>query len=310
MDALSTIVALLKPEAVAAKLIQGAGRWGVRYSAFGHPSYALVLQGPCWLAADGVAARTLDAGDFILFPETPGFTLASGPNVKPKELDPVPSGRQMDEVFHGDLSMEPSTTLLGGYFMFDAVNASVLKGVLPKMLHLRADHPSAMEVRPMVELIKQEALKTRLGQTFMLRRLVELLLVAALRSAPEELASTGLLAGLRDSRLSAALHAIHTQTAYPWTLATLAREACMSRSSFADHFVRVMGVTPLRYLLQWRLAMAREMLSLGQMSVAETALAVGYESASGFSIAFSREMGQPPKAYLDRSTRTRSHVSV
>ncbi|MFD0895927.1 AraC family transcriptional regulator [Luteolibacter ambystomatis] len=308
MDTLSTIVALLKPQAHGAKLVHGAGRWGVRYAEFGHPSYALVLKGPCWLAAEGAPARTLETGDFILFPATPRFTLASDAKVRPKLLAPVPSGRQMEEVVHGDSTMEPSASLLGGYFMFDPVNASILTSLLPKMLHLHAGDPAADSLAPLVGLIKREALGNRPGQSLVLNRLVEVLLVEALRSAPSETAAKGLLAGLQDSRLAAALQAIHTRPAHPWTLDTLAREASMSRSSFAEHFARVMEVTPLRYLLQWRLTMARDLLSRGDMTVAETALAVGYESASGFSIAFNREIGQPPVTYKERSKKTSNRV--
>jgi len=298
MDALSAIVDLLKPQAVGAKLIHGAGRWGVRYPAFGLASYALVLKGTCWLAADGVPARTLETGDFVLFPSTPCFTLASSAKVRPKQMEPAPSSQQVEEIFHGNHGEEPSASLLGGYFTFDAVSSPVITGLLPKMLYLRAGHPSAISVAPIVELISREVLENRVGQPFVLRRLVEIMLIECLRTAPAELTVKGLLAGLRDARLAAALHAIHVRAAHPWTLATLAREACMSRSSFADHFSRILGVTPLRYLLQWRLAMARDLLSQGQMTVAEIALAVGYESSSGFSIAFSREMGQSPRAFV------------
>jgi transcriptional regulator GlxA family with amidase domain len=206
----------------------------------------------------------------------------------------------MEEVFHGDPGTAPSASLLGGYFMFDPVNASVLVGLLPKVLHLRAGQASTAGMAPLVELIRKEALANLVGQTFVLRRLVEVMLVESLRSTPAELAPTGLLAGLRDPRLAMALHAIRTPTAHPWTLATLAREASMSRSSFAAHFAQVIGVTPMHYLLQWRLTTAKNLLSRGSMTVAETALAVGYESASGFSIAFSREMGHPPKAFIGK----------
>ncbi|EIP98818.1 DNA-binding domain-containing protein, AraC-type [Opitutaceae bacterium TAV1] len=299
MDALATVVTLLKPQAVVAKIIHGGGRWGVRYPESGHPGFALVLKGPCWLAADGVAATTLETGDFVLFPSTPGFTLASDPKVKPRLLDSVPSGRQVDEVFHGDARAGPSASLLGGYFIFDPVNASLLSDLLPGMLHIRAGDPAIGSVASIVELIKREALEKRAGQTLVLTRLVEVMLVEALRSAPAELTATGLLAGLRDPGLAAALRAIHTQTAHPWTLATLARQAAMSRSSFAERFARVVGMTPLNYLLQWRLALARNMLTRGQMTVAETALAVGYESASGFSTAFSRETGRSPREFIE-----------
>jgi len=106
------------------------------------------------------------------------------------------------------------------------------------------------------------------------------------------------LAGLRDPQLAAALRGIHTQAAHPWTLVTLARQAGMLRSSFAERFNRVIGMTPLNYLLQWRIAVARNLLSREHMSVAETALAVGYQSASGFSTAFSRETGLSPKEFI------------
>ena len=69
MDTLATIITLLKPQAVGTKIIRGAGRWGVRYSAFEQPSFALMLQGSCLLAVDGMPATTLETGDFILFPE-------------------------------------------------------------------------------------------------------------------------------------------------------------------------------------------------------------------------------------------------
>lgn len=299
MDALAAVVTLLKPQAIVAKIVHGGGRWGVRYSEFGHPSFALVLKGPCWLAAEGVPAIVLETGDFVFFPATPAFTLGSDPKVKPKTLEPVPSGKQVDEVFHGDPTVEPAASLLGGYFTFDSVNAALLLSLLPRMLHIRANDPAIGSVAPIVELIKREALEKRAGQSLVMTRLMEVMLVEALRSAPAELTATGLLAGLRDPQLAAALHGIHTQTAHPWTLVTLARQAGMSRSSFAERFTRVIGATPLNYLLQWRLAVAKDMLTRGQMTVAETALTVGYESASGFSTAFSRETGRSPREFAE-----------
>lgn len=298
MDALTAIVTLLKPQTIGAKIIQGSGRWGVRYPAFRQPSFALVLKGPCWLAADGIPATILETGDFVLFPAMPGFTLASDPGVKPSAMKPAPAEQQAEEVFHGDATAEPSVRMLGGYFAFDPINTSILLDLLPKMLRVRATDPAGGSVAAIVELIQREACEQRAGRALILTRLIEVLLVEALRSAPAEVITTGLLAGLRDPQLSAALRCIHTRTAHPWTLAALAREAAMSRSSFAERFARVVGMTPLNYLLQWRLAVAKGMLAREHKSVGETALAVGYESASGFSTAFSRETGQSPKKFL------------
>lgn len=298
MDALAAIVTLLKPQTVLSKIVQGGGRWGVRYPAFGQPSFALVLKGPCWLSVDGVPAMILGTGDFILFPATPGFTLASDIEVTPRSMEIVPPEHHMDEVIHGEATTEPSVSLLGGYFAFDPINASMLVDLLPRMLHIHATDPAIDGVAPIVELIKRETREKRPGQALVLTRLIEVLLVEALRCVPADLHTTGLLAGLRDPQLAAALRGIHTQPADPWTLVTLARLASMSRSSFAERFARVIGMTPLNYLLQWRIAVAKNMLAREQMSVAETATAVGYQSASGFSTAFSRETGQSPKEFI------------
>lgn len=298
MDPLAAVVTLLRPQAVLSKTVNGSGRWSVRYPAFGQPSFAVVLKGTCWLAVEGAPATMLGTGDFILFPATPGFTMASDPEVTPGAMRLVSPEHHVDEVFHGDTTTEPSVSLLGGYFAFDPINAAILVGLLPRTLHIRATDPAIDSVAPIVELIRRETRERRPGQALVLTRLAEVMLVEALRSAPADLYTTGLLAGLRDPQLSAALSAIHTDAAHPWTLVTLASEAGMSRSSFAERFARVIGMTPLDYVLQWRIAVAKNMLAREQMTVAETALAVGYQSASGFSTAFSRETGRSPREFV------------
>lgn len=298
MDALAAVVTLLKPQAIGVKIIHGAGRWSVRYPAFEQPSFALVLKGPCWLAVDGISVTVLETGDFVLFPAMPGFTMTSDLDVKPSSMNLAPSEQQVEEVFHGDATAEPSVSMLGGYFAFDPINASMLLDFLPKMLRIRATDPAITSVAAIVGLVQGEAHENRAGRALVLTRLIEIMLVEALRSAPANVITTGLLAGLRDPQLAVALRVIHTKTGHPWTLTTLAREAAMSRSSFAERFARVIGMTPWNYLLQWRLAVAKDMLAREQKSVAETALAVGYESASGFSTAFSRETGRSPKEFI------------
>ena len=88
VDPLSEVIALLRPRTVFSKIISGAGRWGVRYADFGQPSFCTVLEGRCRLAVDGHAAITLEAGDFVLLPTTPGFTMSGFKPVRPKLIDP------------------------------------------------------------------------------------------------------------------------------------------------------------------------------------------------------------------------------
>ena len=93
MDPLNEVITLLRPSAVFAKGISGAGSWGVRYSVFGQPSFCVVLQGSCLLAVDGEAPITLEEGDFLLLPATPGFTMSSFKPAKPVLLDPMATSR-------------------------------------------------------------------------------------------------------------------------------------------------------------------------------------------------------------------------
>ena len=131
----------------------------------------------------------------------------------------------------------------------------------------------------------------------MLTRLVEVLLVEALRVAPGDDAPPGLLRGLADARVAAAMRQMHGEPARQWTMAELAKEASLSRSAFFDRFVRAVGMPPMEYLLAWRMTVAKDLLGRREVAVDEVAQRVGYGSASTFSTAFSRHVGQPPGRY-------------
>lgn len=299
LDPLSQIIALLRPRTIFTKAISGAGRWGGRYSAFGRPSFCTIIEGRCRLAVDGEDAITLQAGDFVLLPATPGFTISGFAPVIPERLDPMVMVALTDEVRHGTPDGDPDVRLLGGYFEFDSPDAGLLVPLLPALIHVRGDERLATLVR----LVGGEAAERRPGRDLVLARLVEVLLIEALRAAPGDGAPPGLLRGLGDTRLAAALRAMHGDPARPWTMAQLAREAALSRSAFFDRFSRVMGVAPMEYLLGWRMAIAKDLLRRGEGALAAVAERVGYGSASTFSTAFSRHVGQPPGRYARTAAR-------
>jgi hypothetical protein len=126
IDPLSEVIALLQPRTVFSKRISGAGRWGVRYSDFGQPSFCAVLEGRCRLAVDGHRALTLEAGDFVLVPATPGFTISCFEQVRPVRIDPKMRPTPTGEVRHGRRGGHPDVRLLGGYFVFDSPDAALL----------------------------------------------------------------------------------------------------------------------------------------------------------------------------------------
>lgn len=289
-DPLSEIIALLRPHAVFTKGISGAGRWGVRYSNFGHPSFAIVIEGSCRLAVDGQDTLVLEAGDLVFLPATPGFTMSGFEEVVPTFVDPHAAAEDATEIRHGRQEGPPGVRLLGGYFQFGGDASGLLPSLLPEQIHVRG----VERLSTLVRLLIDEASLDRSGRTLVLNRLVEILLVEALRLTQTPDAPVGLLRGLGDARLVEALRHMHADPARAWTMAELAKRAALSRSAFFDRFARNVGVPPMEYLLSWRMALAKDLLRRHDMEIAEVAERVGYGSASTFSTAFSRHVGQPP----------------
>jgi len=292
-DPLSEVIRLLQPRTVFSKCISGAGRWGVRYSDFGQPSFCAVLEGSCRLAVDGQDSLTLEAGDFVLLPATPGFTLSGFEPVTPERIDPKAGPAPAGEVRHGTRGGKPDVRLLGGYFVFDSPDAALLVSLLPAQVHVRGVERLSVLVR----LVGGEATERRSGRDLVLTRLVEVLLIEALRATPGEDAPAGLLRGLADARVALAMRQMHGDPGRSWTVAQLARKAALSRSAFFDRFTRAVGMPPMEYLFAWRMAVAKDLLRRHDVAIAEIAQRVGYGSASTFSTAFSRHVGQPPSHY-------------
>lgn len=290
---LSDVITLLRPSAVFTKGISGAGRWGVRYSVFGQPSFCVVLEGGCLLAVDGQDAITLQQGDFVLLPSTPGFTMSGFEPAAPVSLDPKASPEAAAELRHGTRGGPPDVRLLGGYFVFDSPDAALLVSLLPALVHVRGVERLSVLVR----MLSEESKAQRSGRDLVLTRLVEVLLIEALRAAPGEGAPPGLLKGLADARLARAIRQVHRDPARPWTVADLARKAALSRSAFFERFTSAMGLPPMEYLVAWRMAVAKGLLRRAEFGLAEVAERVGYGSASAFSTAFSRRVGQSPSQY-------------
>lgn len=293
IDPLAEVIALMRPRAVFSKVISGAGAWAVRYSAFGQPSFCTMLEGDCVLAVDQQAPVSLEAGDFVLMPATPGFTLSGPEPAVPVFLNPKDTQGSAAELRHGRQAGPPEVRMLGGYFEFDSPDAALLVSLLPVLLHVRGIERLSV----LVKLVREESLDTRPGRELVLGRLVELLLIEALRSTTGDSAPPGLLRGLADARVAVGLRLMHGAPARTWTVDALAKEAALSRSTFFERFSRAVGLPPMEYLLAWRMALAKDLLSRSGVAIAEVAERVGYSSASTFSTAFSRHVGQPPGRY-------------
>jgi AraC-like DNA-binding protein len=217
-----------------------------------------------------------------------GFEPATPTRIDPK-VTPAPTG----EIRHGTRGGRPDVRLLGGYFAFDSPDAGLLVSLLPALVHVRGVERLSVLVR----LVGEESSQRRSGRDLVLTHLVELLLIEALRSTPGENAPPGLLRGLADAQLAPAMRQMHSQLARSWTVGELAKKVGLSRSVFFERFARTLGVSPMEYLLAWRMAVAKDLLRRQDFKLVEIAERVGYNSVSTFSTAFSRHVGQSPSRY-------------
>ncbi len=289
-DPLAQVIELLRPRTVFSKGISGAGRWAVSYTEFGHPGFCAVLEGRCRLAVAGEKQVILEEGDFVLLPATPAFTMSGFEPAVARHIDPREAQTADEEVRHGRPDGPADVRLRGGYFVFDSPDAGLIVSLLPALIHIHGDERLAALVR----LFGDEADRQRAGRDLVLARLVEVLMIESLRATQSGNAPPGLLRGLADGRIAEALRQMHGDPERSWTADELAREAGLSRSAFFDRFTRMVGLRPMEYLLSWRMAVAKDLLRSRTIALDEVARRVGYGSASTFSTAFSRHVGQPP----------------
>ena len=300
MEPLADVITLLRPRAVETKVIHGAGRWAVRRS-MAYAGFGLVLAGECWLSVDGYETVRLATGDFVLVPAGRTFTIASDVACEVVSLDAQEAPAcQAGQVRYGDPDLEPDFKQLGGYFQLNTVNCSLLAVLLPTVIHIQASDLAAGRLRRTIDSIVEEALADRPGRDLVVDRLIEVLLVEALRFGSEgvdAIGQPGLLAGLADPLLARALRRLHGDVAHAWSVEELAREAGLSRSVFSERFSQKVGVPPMQYLMEWRMALAKAMLQRDAPPLEAVAAAIGYQSASAFSTAFRREVGSPPSHF-------------
>ena len=292
IDPLAEVVTLLQPAARFSKLVECAGQWRIRREATGEPFFCAVLEGRCRVVVDGHAPMTLEAGDFLLIPAMRDLIYESldappaSVTTKPLEISP-------GQIRVGDPDAAVALRVQIGHCSFASPDAELLVPLLPQMVWVRGEPRLAA----LMQLVHGETRARRPARDLILQRLLEVLLIEALRSGGDSSSAPGLARGLADDRLSNSLCALHAHPELPWTVAKLAAEAALSRSAFFARFSRTVGLPPMEYLLAWRMALARRLLNAHDLGMDQVAERVGYSSASSFTVAFARHTGISPARY-------------
>ncbi|EOY5376159.1 cupin domain-containing protein [Cronobacter dublinensis] len=299
-DPLTDIVALLNPRPTRAKLVEGAGQWRILRESAGEAFYCAVLQGECLMSINGKAPRRLAAGDFMLIPATYTFENTSAGVAPPAEIS-MPTLLGDGHVRIGSTTGPAELLMNVGHCEFDTPDKALIVALLPNEILIKGQRRFIM----LFELLLDESRTRRPGRDVVMTHLLQLLLVESLRSDPELAKTAGILRGLQHDRIATALHLIHEKPGADWQIAHLARECAMSRSSFFAIFSETVGMSPMQYLLFWRMSLARKALTSSQDNIEKIALRTGYQSASAFSVAFTKHAGMPPGEFRRRSRTER-----
>ena len=264
-------------------------------------AFHYVLEGRLEVQVGEDDVRTAGPGDIIVLSRNEPHRVGSDITLSPldaRRLIQKAEQHELARIDYGPAERLDHHFVCG--FLSTSMQNHPLLTALPSLLVASVrGRPCADWAETSFRYAAREHAARRPGSQEILSRLSELLFVEAIRGHIEGMpeGATGWLAALRDPPLARALGALHLRPAHPWTADELAKEACLSRSAFAERFTTTVGLPPMSYLIRWRMILAGQRLRESSDTLGQIAQAVGYESESTFSRAFTREMGIAPGAW-------------
>ncbi|GAA4698291.1 AraC family transcriptional regulator [Phytohabitans rumicis] len=284
--------------------------WSMRIQDRAPLAVAAIVRGVAWVLPDTGDPVRLDPGDVLVVCGPDPYTVADDPATPPQVI--IHPDERCTTLYGEDLSIAmdrgvrtwgnsddgASMMLVGTYQGTGEITERLLRA-LPPLLVLRADEWDS----PLIPLLATEITKDDQGQSAVLDRLLDLLLIAVLRAwfARGETAP-GWFRAQADPVVGRALRMLHNHPEHPWTVAGLAGRLGLSRAALARRFTELVGEPPMAYLTNWRLALAADLLREPDATVAAVAHRVGYSSGFALSAAFKRVRGVSPQAHRGRPT--------
>lgn len=306
MDALAGL--LDGPRAQRAFLLRSVLRppWSIRIEDEAPLTVVSVVRGSCWLRHDSAGELPLRPGAVAVLRGPVPYTVSDELTtpvqavIRPGQVCLAPDGTPLATM--GPLGVRSwgndpsgSTMLLTGTYQLASAVGRRLLAALPDLVLLAAGDWDS----PLVRLLADEIGKDAPGQDSVLDRLLDLLLIAVLRTWFERpgSAAPGWYRGYHDPLVGAALRLIHDQPAEAWTVDSLARAVGASRATLARRFTAAVGAAPMSYLTDWRLDLAADLLADPQATLGAVAAKVGYGTPFALSAAFKRQRGISPREH-------------
>ena len=287
--------------------------WSMRIEDEAPLTLCAVVHGVACILPQAGGLTRLEAGDLAIFRGPDHYTVADEPGTAPQvhilpgqecqTPDGVPLGLMTDLMAPpGALGVRTwgndatgGTELLTGAYEVHSEVSSRLLATLPPVLVIRCDSWD----NPLVGFLAEEIVRDEPGQGAVLDRLLDLLLIGALRwwFAQEHESAPGWYRAHGDAVVGPAIRMLQSDPARAWTVALLARETGVSRAALARRFTELVGEPPMAFLTGWRLALAADLIRAPDATLAAVARKVGYSSPFALSSAFKRVRGVSPAEF-------------
>ena len=284
--------------------------WSVRIEDRAPVSLVAVTRGQAWITHDDGSPRHLETGCVAVICGPDPYVIADDPSssvqvvVGPGQTCQTIDGHSLED----DMSLgvrtwgndaHGSTAMLVGTYEHTGAVGEQLLSVLPRVVIVPADASD----HQLLAVLADELVDDEPGQAAVLDRLLDVLLVSAVRTwlATDDSESTSWYRALSDPVVGRALRLLNNNVAHPWTVATLAADAGVSRALLARRFTELVGSPPMTYLTNLRLALAADRLLEPGTTIGAVAQEVGYSSAFALSAAFKRVRGVSPKVHREVS---------
>jgi AraC-like DNA-binding protein len=306
MDALAGL--LDGPRARGAFLLRMVMRppWSVRVEDRAPLTLMCVNRGEAWIVPERGDPVLLRPGDVAVVRGPVPYTVADSPRTEPQAValpggdcrtlrgEPLAQAMSVGLRSWGNDPGGSTVVLVGAYQLEGEVSARLL-GALPDLVHL----PAADWSCPLLPVLNEEITRDDPGQSVMLDRLLDLVLVTALRAwfSRPEADAPGWYRAMADPVVGRVLRLMQNEPAAPWTVASLAARCGPSRAQFARRFHELAGEPPMTYLTGRRLDLAADLLRESDATVESVARKVGYGGSFAFSAAFKRVRGVSPQEY-------------
>ena len=299
-DPLSQVTDQVRLSSIACAVVRGMPPFAFRATRDGLHLY-LITHGQLYVGpieGTDVGPTLLETGDVLVTPHGLPYLIQYPLDVPPTLEVPLVVVQDSSRPHAEDVEW------LGMACHLDRAHRNLLTDFLPYAIHLKKATPGLTRwLKRTVELFRAEHQASSPGRGSILSRLAEIVCVQALRIWIEQMPpeSKGWLRGLKDERIALALQAIHKDPGCRWTVASLARQAGMSRTVFATRFKALIGESPMEYVSRWRVHRAIGLLERDGSSLKSVVEASGYRSAATFRLNFKRQFGKLPSDYRRRS---------